>query len=163
MISCSLWHFSPLMSFDELQARRARYHWKSGCLRESWRAGAFEQRKTLSSSVGNVQKSEEWSWSFWVALPADCESKPYGESFVRAHSLISASQGRWANMNAQSSGQSQRIAGLVLLLIGLFIAVFYAVQCRYDVASRQLSDLTFVVLGVSLQLLGLGLIVWKNK
>jgi drug/metabolite transporter (DMT)-like permease len=65
-------------------------------------------------------------------------------------------------MNAQSRSQSQHIAGLVLLLIGLFIAVFYAIQCRYDIDTRQLSDLTFVVLGVSVQLLGLGLIIWKK-
>lgn len=67
-------------------------------------------------------------------------------------------------MNAQNGGRSQRVAtaGLVLLLIGLLIAVFYAIECRYDVASRQLSDLTFVALGVSLQLFGLGLIIWKK-
>ncbi len=67
-------------------------------------------------------------------------------------------------MNAQSGGRSRPIAigGLVLLLIGLSIAVFYAVQCRYDITARQLSDLTFVVLGVSVQLLGLGLIIWKK-
>jgi len=67
-------------------------------------------------------------------------------------------------MNDQSGASSRRMAtaGLVLLLIGLLIAVFYAIECRYDVASRQLSDQTFVVLGVSLQLFGLGLIVWRK-
>ena len=67
-------------------------------------------------------------------------------------------------MNDQSGGSSRHIAtaGLVLLLIGLLIAVFYAVECRYDIASRQLSDQTFVILGVSLQLFGLGLIIWKK-
>jgi protein-S-isoprenylcysteine O-methyltransferase Ste14 len=67
-------------------------------------------------------------------------------------------------MNAQSRDQSQRIAmaGVFLLLVGLLIAIFYAIQCRYDIATRQLSDQTFVVLGVSLQLVGLGLIIWKK-
>jgi hypothetical protein len=55
------------------------------------------------------------------------------------------------------------ISGLLLLLIGLFIAIFYAVLCRYDSAIHQLSDLTFVVLGISLQLVGIGLILWKKR
>jgi len=47
-------------------------------------------------------------------------------------------------------------------MIGLFIAVFYAVMCRYDDSAHQLSDFAFVVLGVSFQLVGLGLIIWKK-
>ena len=67
-------------------------------------------------------------------------------------------------MNAQSGWQSQSIAisGLVLLLIGLLIAIFYAVTCRYDDSAHQLSDFAFVVLGVSVQLFGLGLVIWKK-
>jgi hypothetical protein len=67
-------------------------------------------------------------------------------------------------MNAQSEGRSRPIAigGLVLLFIGLFIAVFYAVMCRYDDSAHQLSDFGFVALGISVQLFGLGLIIWKN-
>ncbi len=67
-------------------------------------------------------------------------------------------------MNAESHGQSQpkAVAGLVLLLIGLFIAVFYAVMCRYDDSARQLSDFAFVALGISVQLVGIGLIIWKK-
>ncbi len=67
-------------------------------------------------------------------------------------------------MNAQSESRSRLmpIAGLVLLLIGLFIAVFYAVMCRYDDSAHQLSDFAFVALGISVQLVGLGLIIWKK-
>ena len=67
-------------------------------------------------------------------------------------------------MNTQSSGRSRPIAtgGLFLLFIGLFLAVVYAVMCRYDDSVHQLSDFAFVVLGVSVQLAGLGLIVWKK-
>ena len=63
----------------------------------------------------------------------------------------------------RKQSRSIAIAGLVLMFIGLLIAVFYAVLCRYDVDTRQLSDLTFVVLGISVQLLGLGLIFWKKQ
>lgn len=55
------------------------------------------------------------------------------------------------------------LLGLLLLLVGLFIAIFYAIQCRYNSSSLQLSDLAFVVLGISVQLVGLGLLIWKNK
>ncbi len=67
-------------------------------------------------------------------------------------------------MNAQDDGRSRSvaIASLVLLLIGLFIAVFYAIICRYDDSAHQLSDLAFVVLGMSVQLTGLGLIIWQR-
>ncbi len=67
-------------------------------------------------------------------------------------------------MNAQDGGRSRpvAIAGLLLLLIGLFIAVFYAVMCRYDDSAHQLSDSAFVVLGISVQLFGLGLVIWKK-
>ncbi len=68
-------------------------------------------------------------------------------------------------MNGESRGQSRpiAIAGLVFLLIGLFIAIFYAVMCRYDDSAHQLSDFAFVLLGVSVQLVGLGLIIWKKQ
>lgn len=67
-------------------------------------------------------------------------------------------------MNTQSDGRSQPIVfgGLFLLMIGLFLAVFYAVMCRYDDSAHQLSDFAFVVLGVSVQLVGLGFIIWKK-
>jgi hypothetical protein len=67
-------------------------------------------------------------------------------------------------MNTQSGGRSRPIvtAGLFLLIIGLLLAVFYAVICRYDDSAHQLSDFAFVVLGVSVQLLGLGFIIWKK-
>ncbi len=55
------------------------------------------------------------------------------------------------------------LLGLLLLLVGLFIAIFYAIQCRYNAASLQLSDLAFVVLGISVQLVGLGLIIRAHK
>ncbi len=54
------------------------------------------------------------------------------------------------------------LLGLALLLVGLWLAIFYAIQCRYNSASLQLSDLAFVVLGVSVQLVGLGLIIWRK-
>lgn len=68
------------------------------------------------------------------------------------------------DMNVQNGGRSRPIAtaGLILLIIGLLLAVFYAVMCRYDDAAHQLSDFAFVALGISLQLFGLGLIVWKK-
>jgi len=68
-------------------------------------------------------------------------------------------------MNAQSEGRSRPIAtaGLVLLFIGLLIAIFYAVMCRYDDTAHQLSDFAFVVLGISLQLVGLGLIITQVR
>ena len=67
-------------------------------------------------------------------------------------------------MNTQSGGRSRPIvtAGLFLLMIGLLLAVFYAVMCRYDDSAHQLSDFAFVALEISLQLFGLGLIVWKK-
>ncbi len=67
-------------------------------------------------------------------------------------------------MNAQDDGRSRLVAmaGLFLLLIGLFIAVFYAVMCRYDDSAHQLSDFAFVVLGLSVQIAGLGLIIWQR-
>ncbi len=67
-------------------------------------------------------------------------------------------------MKTQSGSQPRPIAtaGLILLIIGLLLAVFYAVMCRYDDAAHQLSDFAFVALGISLQLFGLGLIVWKK-
>jgi protein-S-isoprenylcysteine O-methyltransferase Ste14 len=67
-------------------------------------------------------------------------------------------------MNTQSDGRPRPIAtaGLLLLAIGLLLAVFYAVMCRYDDSAHQLSDFAFVVLGVSLQLVGLGFIIWKK-
>ncbi len=67
-------------------------------------------------------------------------------------------------MNAENRGQSRPLAigGLIFLLIGLFIAVFYAIMCRYDDAAHQLSNFAFVALGISLQLFGLGLIIWKK-
>ncbi len=67
-------------------------------------------------------------------------------------------------MNAQSEGRFRpaAIAGLVLLFIGLFIAIFYAVMCRYDDSAHQLSDFAFVALGISVQLFGLGLVFWKK-
>jgi hypothetical protein len=52
--------------------------------------------------------------------------------------------------------------GMSLLLVGLLIAIFYAIQCRYNIASLQLSDFAFVVLGISLQLVGLGVLIWKK-
>jgi len=69
------------------------------------------------------------------------------------------------DMNAQNGDRSRPVAtaGLFLLLIGLLIAIFYAVMCRYDDSAHQLSDFAFVVLGVSLQLVGLGFIIWKNR
>jgi hypothetical protein len=70
-------------------------------------------------------------------------------------------------MSTQSRDKSQNtpmnsLLGMVLLLIGLLIAIFYAVQCRHDIASLQLSDFTFVVLGISLQLMGLGVLICKK-
>ncbi len=65
-------------------------------------------------------------------------------------------------MVVEKSSKSWIMGGYALLLIGLFIAVFYAVMCRYDVEAKQLSDLTFVVLGVSVRLVGLGLIISRK-
>ena len=67
-------------------------------------------------------------------------------------------------MSTQNGRRSRPMAtaGLFLLMIGLFIAIFYAVTCRYDDSAHQLSDFAFVVLGVSLQLVGLGFIIWKK-
>jgi len=56
----------------------------------------------------------------------------------------------------------KRVGGYALVLVGLFIAVFYAVMCRYDAEAMQLSDLAFVILGVSVQLVGLGLLVSRR-
>ncbi len=68
------------------------------------------------------------------------------------------------NMSSQSDGRSRpvAVAGLFFLFIGLFIAVVYAVLCRYDDSAHQLSDFAFVVLGISVQLMGLGIIIWKK-
>ena len=68
------------------------------------------------------------------------------------------------DMNTQSGGRSRPLAtaGFLLLFVGLFIAVVYAVMCRYDDSAHQLSDLAFVVLGLSVQVAGLGFIIWKK-
>jgi hypothetical protein len=67
-------------------------------------------------------------------------------------------------MDAQSGDRSRPIAtaGLFLLVLGLLLAVFYAVMCRYDDSAHQLSDFAFAVLGVSVQLMGIGFIIWKK-
>jgi len=67
-------------------------------------------------------------------------------------------------MKSQSVKQFQYIAvlGVVLLIVGLFIAVRYALLCRGDIDIYQLGDLALAIVGVSIQLLGLGLIIWKK-
>ncbi len=71
---------------------------------------------------------------------------------------------RLENMNTQIGGRSRLAnAGLFLIFIGLFISVIYAVMCRLDDSAQQLSDFAFAVLGVSVQLFGLGLVIWKNR
>jgi hypothetical protein len=68
------------------------------------------------------------------------------------------------NMNSQSAKQFQSIAvlGLVFLVVGLFVSLRYAVLCREDIDIYQLGDFAMVIAGVSIQLLGLGLIIWKK-
>jgi hypothetical protein len=67
-------------------------------------------------------------------------------------------------MNSQSVKQFGYVAslGVVLLIVGLLIAVRYAVLCRGDIDIYQLGDFALVMMGVSIQLLGLGLIIWKK-
>jgi hypothetical protein len=68
-------------------------------------------------------------------------------------------------MNSQSVKQFQYIAvlGVILLIVGLFVAVRYAVLCRGDIDIYQLGDFALVIVGMSIQLLGLGLIIiWKK-
>jgi hypothetical protein len=95
-------------------------------------------------------------------------SHPLGKSILRCgKTVVLYLQGKTLeriNMNTQSGGRTRPIAtaGLFLLIIGLLLAVFYAVMCRYDDSAHQLSDLAFVVLGISLQLAGLGFIIWKK-
>jgi hypothetical protein len=68
-------------------------------------------------------------------------------------------------MNSQGVKRFQYIVvlGVALLIIGLFIAVRYAFLCRGDIDIYQLGDFAIVMAGVSIQLLGLGLIIiWKK-
>jgi hypothetical protein len=55
------------------------------------------------------------------------------------------------------------VLGVVLLIVGLFIAVRYAILCRGDIDIYQFGDFALVIAGVSIQLIGLGLIIiWKK-
>ena len=68
-------------------------------------------------------------------------------------------------MNSQNAKQLQKVVilGIVLLILGLFLAIRYAFLCHDDIDIHQLSDLGFVIVGVSIQLLGLGLIIIGKK
>jgi hypothetical protein len=68
-------------------------------------------------------------------------------------------------MNSQNAKQLSRIAiaGLVLIVIGLLIAVFYAYGLNYETDTLRERDLGYIIVGVSTQLLGLGLIAIGKK
>jgi hypothetical protein len=68
-------------------------------------------------------------------------------------------------VTSRNSKQFQYIVilGVILLVIGMFIAVRYALLCRGDIDIYQLGDFALVIAGISIQLLGLGLIIiWKK-
>jgi hypothetical protein len=68
-------------------------------------------------------------------------------------------------MNSQNAKQLSRIAisGLVLIVIGLLIAVFYAYRLNDEIDILRERDLGYIIVGLSTQLLGFGLIAIGKK
>jgi len=69
-------------------------------------------------------------------------------------------------MNSQNANQYQPqpvVLGMVLLVLGLFVTIGTALIFRGDIDIYQVGDLGFVIVGVSIQLLGLGLIIIGKK
>ena len=70
-------------------------------------------------------------------------------------------------MNSQNANQYRPnqplVLGMILLVLGLFVAIGAALIFRGDTSSYQVGDLGLVIAGVSIQLLGLGLIIIGKK
>jgi hypothetical protein len=68
-------------------------------------------------------------------------------------------------MNSQNTRQWQYVAilGLVLVFLGLLLAIYYAFALNNEIDIYRERDLGFIIVGVSIQLLGIGLIAIGKK
>jgi hypothetical protein len=68
-------------------------------------------------------------------------------------------------MNSQNTRQWQYVAilGLVLVFLGLLLAMYYAFALNSELDIYRERDLGFIIVGVSIQLLGIGLIAIGKK
>jgi hypothetical protein len=68
-------------------------------------------------------------------------------------------------MNSQNTRQwlDIIILGLVLVFLGLLLAIYYAFALNNELDIYRERDLGFIIVGVSIQLLGIGLIAIGKK
>lgn len=67
-------------------------------------------------------------------------------------------------MNVDRKNGLLRYIGLVFLILGLIVALYYILQAtRYSTDSLLLDTLRYVCLGIALEIFGLGLVVFDKK